>query len=143
MLNMNVWEDIRVVLMFGCGLESVPVLQGRRARGSLASAFRAALGFLAVLFVVGVPLSSSAAPITYTVNGLSSISLTIFKGATMLGVTAGQLTGSITLDNDAQTGDAISLTTSPNMQLVLATPYGGYDQITTGAASRTSDTCHG
>lgn len=139
MLNMNVWEDIRVVLMFGCGLESVPVLQGRRARGSLASAFRAALGFLAVLFVVGVPLSSSAAPITYTVNGLSSVSLTIFKGATMLGVTAGQLTGSITLDNDAQTVDAISLTTSPNMQLVLSTPYGGYDQITIDSASLTSD----
>ena len=109
------------------------------ASRSLASTFRACLGFGAVLLLLGLPLSASAAPITYTVNGASSVSITVFKGVTILGSAFGTLTGSITLDNDAQTVDAISLTTSPNIQFVLSTPYGGYDQITIDSASLTSD----
>jgi len=106
---------------------------------SLASTFQAGLGFWAVLLLLGLPLSASAAPITYTVNGASSVSITVFKGVTILGSAFGTLTGSITLDNDAQTVDAISLTTSPNIQLVLSQSYGGYDQVTIDSASLTSD----
>lgn len=109
------------------------------ASRSLASSFRACLGFGAVLLLLGLPLSASAAPITYTVDGLSSVSITVFKGVTLLGTTAGQLTGSITLDNVAQTVNALSLTTSADIQLTLSTPYGGYDQITINSASLTSD----
>jgi len=109
------------------------------ASRSLASSFRACLGFGAVLLLLGLPLSASAAPITYTVDGLSSVSITVFKGVTLLGTTAGQLTGSITLDNVAQTVNALSLTTSADIQLILSTPYGGYDQITINSASLTSD----
>ena len=109
------------------------------ASRSLASTFRACLGFGAVLLLLGLPLSASAAPITYAVDGLSSVSITVFKGVTLLGTTAGQLTGSITLDNVAQTVNALSLTTSADIQLTLSTPYGGYDQITINSASLNSD----
>jgi len=114
-----------------------PVSRG--ASGSPESAFRAGLGFWAVLLLLGLPLSASAAPITYTVNALSSVSITVFKGVTMLGTAAGQLTGSITLDNAAQTVDALNVTTSPDIQLVLSIPYGGYDQIVINSASLISD----
>jgi hypothetical protein len=127
-----------MMLMFFYGIGAVSNFD-RRVTDRSSSVFRAGVGCCALLFALVVPLSSSAAPITYSVNGLSSVSISVFKGATLLGVTAGQLTGSITLDNDAQTVDAISLTTSPNMQLVLSTPYGGYDQIQIDSASLTSD----
>ena len=109
------------------------------ASRSLASTFRAGLGFWAVLLMLGLPLSASAAPITYTVGGGSSVSITVFKGVTLLGTTVGQLTGSITLDNAAQTINDLSLTTSADMPLTLSIPYGGYDQITINSASLNSD----
>jgi hypothetical protein len=104
------------------------------ATRSLVSYFRTGLGFGAVLLMLGLPLSASAAPITYSVNGLSSFSITVMKGVTVLGTAVGDLTGWITLDNDAQTVDQLSVTTEPNIQLVLSEPYGGYDNITIDTA---------
>ena len=77
----------------------------------------------------------NAAPIVETItNGTAQI--LVYRGATPIGSTfSNSVSGTLTVDNAAQSLDALDITIGPNIPLTLSQAWGGYDQIVINTAN--------
>jgi hypothetical protein len=95
---------------------------------------------LAALIVCAslVPAAVQAAPVEYDVNG-GSVTLTVVVNGVAIGSTvSSNLTGTMIVDQAAQSLDGLNIVLDSNIALALSTPYGGYDSILIESASITS-----
>lgn len=92
---------------------------------------------LAALIVCAalIPAAVKAAPVEYNLNG-GTVLLTVVVNGTVIGsAVSNSLTGSLIVDQSAQTLDALTIVLDPNIALSLSTAYGGYDSIVIESAS--------
>jgi hypothetical protein len=90
---------------------------------------------LAALVVFYLPSAASAVPVVYDVAG-GTVVISVYAGGVELGsAIATGLSGQLTIDTANQSLDALNITLPSNIALSLASPYGGYDEVTIESAN--------
>lgn len=92
-----------------------------------------------IFCVALLPGAAQAASIQYDVTA-GVVEISVVVAGTVIGTASGGVSGSLTIDDAAQSLDGLDLQLSPNILISLSQSYGGFDLVNIEGATIASDT---